>query len=286
MSYWNEINDNHIRLIDTDVFKTYPVVKGRVNKHGYVDAEFQPSQVLYMGTCDIISPIEYPSNRWIEKLHTARSADIPLIAIGSPAAGIQSTIRRLYSYIKNFGPPKTLYLTLARFDGYEYVNKSGRCYNVNSRIGTPQYLKKRALLADDEYNVWIKQIDAYKNLYNIHNNRYLLEERFAFLETICTTYNIKLQWTFNPSDACIVVLHRNIDIFDDISPFMKESFVGIVTITDQHKDRSIGPETHNSIYNKFMYPDTWDFKYIKDIAETNYRWLETVYGDDLIKNEG
>ena len=252
MNYWKEETDSHIRLGETDIYQTYPCVSGRININGYIDSPLMSSDVIYMGSCDIMSSILYPEKRWCELLHKERNPSLPLIAIGSSAAGLPSTIRRLYSYIQIYGPPKKLYLSVARFEGYEYVNKSGLCYNVNSRAGTPRFLKKRNLLTNEEFNIWNLQTDVYKQMYNIHNNEYLLEERFAFIETLCRLHNIELKWTFNLSDACIVALYKNISIFKNISNFMKESFVGLVEIKDNMQDRSMGIETHFEIYKKFI----------------------------------
>lgn len=286
MKYWNEKVDQHIRLAETDVYQSYPSLTGRINKNGYIDEELKSSDVIYMGTCDIMSAIPDRNQRWAKLLHDSRTPDAPFITIGSPAAGFPSVIRRLNSYIHHYGPPKTLYLTIARFEGYEYVNKSGKCYNVNSRAGTPRFLKKRNLLTDKEFEVWNLQIDAYKNLYNIENNRYLLEERFVVLELLCKMYKIELRWGFNLSDACIVALHHNIEIFNDISDFMKQSFVGLSRIKGMLPDRSMNSDSHYALFEQFYNPQgEWNYDNLCEISKINYQWLFDRFGHDLIKNE-
>jgi len=285
MKYWGEKADTHIRLCDTNVYQGYPCVSGKVNEHGYVDAPLGKSDVLYMGTCDIMSSVPVPEQRWVALLHNKKYSSLPFMTIGSSAAGLPSMVRRLHSYVSNYGAPKKLFLTVARFEGYEYVNKSGKCYNVNSRVGTPQFLKRREMLSDEEFSTWLLQVSNYKRLYNIQNNQYILEERFAFIETLCKAYGIEMQWTFNLSDACIVAMHRNISIFENISSFMKDAFVGLVNIEDDMPDRSMGLKTHNNIFNMFMNPCSWNFKQLAEQAENNFKWLEEKYPGNLIKNE-
>jgi hypothetical protein len=221
MRYWQEKTDKHIRLADTDVYKTYPVIARGLNKHGYVDAPLQPTEVLYMGTCDIMSSITDPDRRWCAQFHTALSGNAPLVSIGSSAAGFPTQIRRLLSFVKNYGPPATLMMTVARPDGLEYVNSRGECYNVNSRIGTPQFLNRRGMLLEQDYRDWCTQTSQFQGFQTAQQFRYTLEERFSFLETICLAYNIRLQWTFNLSDAAIVMLHRYLTELECVPPAMK-----------------------------------------------------------------
>jgi hypothetical protein len=285
MTYWNEKVDSHIRLGETDVYQTYPMLAGKINEQGYIDDIIGPSEVVYFGSCDFMSSLPSKEERWVSMLHETKYPDLPCMAIGTSGTGLPTTVRRLHSYIHNYGPPKRIYMSISRFESYEYVNQSGHCYNVNSRIGTPRYLKKRNLLSDREFNIWKSQVDIYKELYDIKNNQYILEERFAFIETMCKAYGIELNWTFNLSDAAIVILHRNIAIFEHISDFMKRSFVGLAPICDHLVDRSIGINTHKEIYKKFMNKDSWNYNKICDQAKLNFEWLEKQYGTDLIKNE-
>lgn len=284
MKYWTELTDSHIRLGETDVYQSRSSISGRINEHGYIDDILQSSDVVFMGTCDIMSSVDR-DRRWISLIHEQKYNKLPLVAIGSPAAGLPTMIRRLNSYIHHYGAPKFLYFSVARFEGYEYVNKSGLCYNVNSRAGTPRYLKKRELLTDEEFETWNIQIEAYKKLYNIENNRYLLEERFMLLELLCKTYNINLRWGFNLSDASIVALYNNLEIFNDISEFMKLSFVGLSEIKDMQPDRSMGVESHYGLFERFNNPIEWNYSNLCNIADLNYQWLYNNFCNELIKNE-
>jgi len=285
MTYWNEKVDTHIRLGETDVYQTYPMLRGKIREQGYIDDIIGPSEVIYFGSCDFMSSLPFKEKRWVSMLHAARYPNLPCMAIGTSGTGLPTTVRRLHSYIHNYGPPRRIYMTISRFESYEHVNQSGQCYNVNSRIGTPRYLKKRNLLSDHEFDIWESQVRVYKELYNINNNQYILEERFAFIETMCKAHGIELSWTFNLSDAAIVILHRNISIFENISDFMKDSFMGLAPIYDHLADRSIGVKTHEEIYKKFVGHNIWNYNMLIRQAESNYNWLQKTYGTDLIKNE-
>jgi hypothetical protein len=225
------------------------------------------------------------TQRWSELVHAKLHADQPFIALGTVATGLPTMVRRLYSYIQNFGAPETVYMTVPRFDGYEFVNKSGECYNVSSRVGSANFCHRAELVDDEEHAIWLMQLEANKKLNNIHNVKYILEERFAFIETLCKAHSMKLKWTFNPSDAAIAVLYRNCGIFEDISDFMKDSFVGNPEIKDHVFDRSIGPETHQEIYSKFINNEKWDYTKLCEVAEANFKWSKSRYGSEMIKME-
>jgi hypothetical protein len=141
------------------------------------------------------------------------------------------------------------------------------------------------MIDDEEHVIWLMQLEANKKLNNIHNVQYILEERFAFIETICKANSIKLKWTFNPSDAAITVLYRNHRVFEYISNFMKDAFVGNPEVKDHMFDRSIGPETHKEIYNKFIGDEKWNYNKLCEVAEYNFKWLGRQYGNELIKME-
>jgi hypothetical protein len=125
----------------------------------------------------------------------------------------------------------------------------------------------------EDYDKWIARLNAQKIAQNSYNIKYVLEERFAFIETICKLHNIKLHWTFNPTSLSIEVLFENISIFENISDFMKESFVGIPYCRDLLRDQSIGPKTQMEIANKFINPDIWDYAIFCEKAKQNVEWL-------------
>jgi len=285
MTYWNEINDSHIKFWNSDKYPSYYKIKNSINKQGYRSDVLKPSEVVYLGTCDVMASIDQGDLRWTSVLHRNRHFDQPYIALGTVASGLPAMIRRLYSYIQNFGSPKYVYMTVPRIDSYEFVNKSGNCYNLSSRTGSARFALKAGLVDEQEFDIWVAQLEANKRLNNPENIKYILEERFAFIETICKAYDIKLKWTFNPSDASIVVLYRNLSAFKDISDFMKESFVGLPEAKDTLGDRTIGIETHFEIYEKFVGDDKWDYDRLSQQAEINYNWLKNQFGDELIRIE-
>jgi hypothetical protein len=285
MTYWNEKDDSHIRFWNTDVYGSYWRIRDQINEEGYRGDKLQPSEVVFLGTCDIMTNLLDGSQRWSELVHNELHKDQPFIVLGTVASGLPSMVRRLYSYIQNFGAPKIVYMTIPRFDGYEFVNKSGKCYNASSRVGSTNFCRKVDLIDDEEHIVWLMQLEVNKRLNNIHNMQYIIEERFAFIETLCKAHNIKLKWTFNPSDAAISVLYKNKQVFENISNFMKDAFVGMPSVKDHVFDRSIGIETHKEIYNKFIYNEKWDYEKLCNIAESNYQWSVEKYGNNLIKME-
>lgn len=285
MTYWNEKEDSHIKFWNTDIYGSYWRIRDQINSEGYRGDKLQSSEVVFLGTCDIMTNLIDGSERWSSLLHNKLHSEQPFIALGTVASGLPTMVRRLHSYIQNFGAPKIVYMTIPRFDGYEFVNKSGKCYNASSRIGSTNFCRKADLINDEEHTTWLAQLEANRLLNNIHNMEYILEERFAFIETMCKAYSIRLRWTFNPSDAAIAVLKKNYQVFENISNFMKDAFVGPIEVKDHMFDRSIGPDTHQEIYNKFVTAEKWDYTRLCDIAETNFAWSCKRYGTELIKME-
>jgi len=283
--YWGETEDSHLRLWTSDVYLQYAPVKHTITEEGYRGDKLQSTDALFLGTCDVMSSLPDSNLRWSALVHKEKFSDQPFIPLGTVGSGLHAMVRRLYSFIQNHGAPKYVYMTVPRFDGYEYVNKSGKTYSVSSRKGTAKFLKYANLINEEDLSIWLSQIEANKNLENIHNNQYVLEERFSFIELLCKAHNIELKWSFNPSDAGIVLLHRNLAIFEHLSPFMKDSFAGLVEIKDQEKDRSIGIETHRAIYQQFINPESWNYATLRTRAEYNLEWLKTRYGDNLINRE-
>lgn len=285
MTYWNETDDSHIRFWNSENYGSYWRIKEEINEQGYRGDLLQSSEVLFLGTCDIMTNLPQRQQRWAELVHSDLYLEKPLIALGTVATGLPTMVRRLYSYIQNFGAPKYLYMTVPRFDGYEYVNTSGKCYNVSSRVGSANFCKNAGMITDDEHATWLIQLEANKKLNNAYNIQYILEERFAFIETLCMAHDIKLRWTFNPSDAAISVLYKNIQVIENISNFMKDSFVGLPEVKDHVADRSIGPETHKEIYNKFVGNEKWDYEKICETSRLNFEWSAERYGDNIIRLE-
>lgn len=285
MTYWNETHDTHVRFWDTEMYPSYHRISHEFSHEGFRCDDLQPSEVLFVGTCDVMSNLPDDKDRWVSRVHYERHSDQPFIALGSVATGLPTVVRRLYSYIKNYGSPRTVYMTVPRFDSYEFVNSSGFCYNLSTRGHSADFCKKANLITEEEHAVWREQLAANKRLSNPHNLRYMLEERFAFIETICLCYNIDLRWTFNPSDAGTVMLHRNVSIFADLSPFMKKAFVGVPVLKDHVWDRSIGAETHAEIADKFLSPEKWDYSKLRDVAAQNFVWVENKYNNELIRGE-
>jgi hypothetical protein len=285
MTYWNEINDSHIQFWNTEIYESYWRIRDQITDEGYRGDKLQSSEVIFLGTCDIMSNLAVGELRWPCLVHANLHSEQPLIALGTVASGLPTMVRRLYSYIQNFGAPKIIYMTVPRFDGYEFVNKSGKCYNASTRVGSANFCKNAGFIDNDEHITWLMQLETNKKLNNIHNMQYMIEERFAFIETICKAYSIKLKWTFNPSDAAIAVLYRNCSVFENISNFMKDAYVGNPEIKDHAFDRSIGANTHREIYNKFVGNEKWDYDKLCKVAELNFKWSTERYGNELIKME-
>lgn len=282
MTYWNEINDSHLPFWKIEAYDSYRRVNDQINENGYRGSPLQPSKVVYLGTCDIMNLL-HGELRWSIRHHQDFHSTEPFIALGTVASGVPTMVRRLYAYIQNFGAPEYIYMTIPRFDGYEYVNKSGKCYNVSSRVGSAKFCHRAGMVDDDELDTWMTQLDANRKLNNPNNIRYMLEERFAFIETMCKAHNIKLKWTFNLSDASILVLHENLPIFKDLSKFMQDSFVGLAPVIDHLYDRSIGRGTHHEIYRRFTEEYHWDYDKLCEQSASNFEWLKNTYSDKLVK---
>jgi hypothetical protein len=282
MTYWNETDDTHIRFWDTPKYDSYYKIKDEINIQGYRGDILQPSEVIYLGSCDIMNLFN-GDIRWAYRHHQEFYPDQPFIALGAVGSGLPTMVRKLYSYIQNFGAPKSIYMSVPRFDGREYVNESGKCYNVSSRTHSANFCQTAGLVDDEEHAVWMSQLLLNRSVNNPNNIRYILEERFAFIETLCKMHNISLTWTFNLSDASIVILNDNIEIFKDISIFMKNSFIGLAQVKDLLEDRSIAGNTHRMIYDKFINPEKWDYDKLRNQAEINYGIIKNTYKTNLIK---
>ncbi len=283
MTYWNVKTDKMLNLSAAPAYKRWaPGNYESLSEEGYQGDDLVSSEVIYVGSCDAMSGIKDISQRWQVLHHTSTHPDQPFIVIGSISAGLPSMIRRIYSYIQNYGAPKIIYLTIPRFDSYEYVNSSGICIPLSDRYITAQFSLENALVNEDDYKVWVDQLAASIQRVNPHQMLYLIQERFAFIETICLAYNITLQWTFNPSDGATLILDRYISCFEHISCFMKESFVGLPQIRDLWIDRSVGPATHRSIYEQFIAPEPWDYGQFCRQSAYNMEWLKEKHGAKLI----
>lgn len=274
MTYWNEIVDTQVQLYNTDAYRQSKSFRENINDEGTMGDKLVSSDVIFVGSCDVLSAVEDTSLHWSRKIHQTLHKSSPYIALGVTAGGLPTIVRKLYSYIANFGAPKYVYLTIPRFEGYEYVNKSGKCYNASSSIKTVEFALKNKLVNEDEADTWFIQLKANELLRNSYNNQYILEERFAFIETICKLHNIELKWTFNPSGPSIKALHENLPIFENISDFMKDAFVGLPEIKDLLIDNSIGLKTHIELVNVFMNPIKWDYDVLCKQSHINHTWLK------------
>ena len=207
MTYWNETLDLQVPLYRTSKYLQSKSFRENINDQGTMGDILAPSDVIFVGSCDVMSLVSDSTLRWSKKIHTELYHSSPYIALGSTSGGMPTIVRKLYSYIANFGPPKHVYLTVPRFDGYEYVNKSGKCYNVSSAVKTAEYALKTNIVNEDEAVIWLRQLDVNKKLKNTNNTLYVLEERFAFIETVCKLHSINLKSTFNTSGPSIRILY-------------------------------------------------------------------------------
>lgn len=282
MTYWNETSDSHLQFGFSSKYQEFPGINQHINSEGYVGDLLAPSDAVFLGTCDIMSIADSPELHWARRIHNQRYPNSKFIALGSTGTGVPTMIRRLYAYIQKHGAPKYLYMIIPRFDGYEFVNTDNKCYNVSSRFSTPFFCEKNNMISQHDLNVWVQQLHAIKKTNNKNNIRYVVEERFAFIETLCKLHNINLKWTFNLSDMSIRVLYENLSTFENISDFMKESFVGLAEVKGHNPyDTSMDLNSHTEIYNKFMNPEHWDFTKFCKQAHLNYEFLE--YGDPVFK---
>jgi hypothetical protein len=273
MTYWNEISDTHIKIYKAPPYQACRSIREDINSEGYVGDLLSSSDVIFLGSCDIMSAWYDSEKQWARHMHKTLYSSSPFIALGTKSSSVPTLIRRLYAYIQNFGAPKEVYLTIPRFDSYEYVNDEGVCYTASTNMTLANLAFKYNIVTQTDYEKWIGRLNAQKAAQNAHNIQYVLEERFAFLETICKLHDINLHWTFNPTSLSIEVLYENLACFENISNFMKESFVGLPTIKDMLRDYSIGPETQMEIVNKFMTPEPWNYSTFCHQARQNYEWF-------------
>lgn len=272
MTYWNEIADSHLKIYKAPPYQECRSIREGINSEGYVGDLLGKSDAIFLGSCDIMSAWYDTDKQWARQLHKKLYSTSPFIALGTKSSSVPSMVRRLYSYIQNFGAPKEVYMTLPRFDSYEYVNDEGICYTASTNNALANLARKYDIVTEEDYVKWVGRLEAHKLAQNSYNIQYTLEERFAFIETICKLHDINLHWTFNPTSLSIEVLYQNISCFENITDFMKESFVGIPKIKDMLRDYSIGPETQMEILNKFINPETWNYDNFCVQAKDNYEW--------------
>lgn len=275
MTYWNEIADTHLPLYKTQRYLKSRGIRENVNDEGSFGDRLSSSDVIFIGSCDVMTIVSNEETYWTRKVHRLLHPTSPFIVLGVTAGGLPTIVRKLYAYILNFGAPKTVYLTVPRFEGYEYVNKSGKCYNASSSIKTVEFSLEQQLINEEEATVWLHQLKSNELNRNTYNNLYILQERFAFIETICKLHNINLKWTINPSGPAIDALYHNLKAFEDISSFMKNSFVGLPEVKDHMVDNSIGPKTQLEMYDRFINPINWDYDVFCKQAIYNYQWLQS-----------
>lgn len=272
MTYWNEVSDSHLKVHSTPPYQACRSIREDVNIEGYVGDLLAKSDVIFLGACDIMSAWYDADKQWARHIHKTLYPSFPFIALGTKSSSVPTMVRRLYAYIQNFGAPKEVYMTMPRFDSYEYVNDEGTCYTASTNTVLADFSLKHNIVTQEDYTKWMARLNAQKIAQNSHNIKYVLEERFAFIETICKLHNINLHWTFNPTSFSIEVLYENLLSFEHISDFMKKSFVGIPQIKDMLRDHSIGPESQMEIVNKFMNPESWDYINFCQQAKKNYDW--------------
>ena len=284
MTYWNETSDSHLQFGSTSKYQEFSGINQHINSEGYVGDLLAPSDAVFLGTCEIMSIADSPELHWARQIHNRLHPNSKFIALGSTGTGVPTMIRRLYAYIQNYGAPKNMYMIIPRFDGYEFVNTDNKCYNVSSRFSTPFFCEKNDMISQHDLNVWVQQLQAIKKTNNKNNIRYLVEERFAFIETLCKLHKINLKWSFNLSDMSIRVLYENLSIFENMSDYMKESFVGLAEVKGHNPyDTSMDVQSHIEIYNKFINPDQWDFDKFCKQATINYEFLS--YRATIDKNQ-
>jgi len=286
MTYWNEHSDTHIKIGRTPKYLEFNSIGQNLNSDGYIGDNHKQTDVLFLGTCDIMSiagPIE---DHWGMKVCKTLHPTSDYITLGTTGSGVPTMLRRLSSFIQKYGPPKYLYVMIPRFDGYEFVDEQGSCYNVSSRYSTPYFSKKHNLINQSTLKVWNQQLDTVIKTNNKNNIRYLVEEKFFYLETICKCYNINLKWSFNLTDMSIRVLYNNIDIFSNMSEYMKETFVGLAPVVGLNDyDLSMDINSHNEIYKKFVSPEKFDFIKLSNQATANYNFLNSNKTQDSNQNE-
>lgn len=284
MTYWNEIEDTHLPIYKASPYQACRSIRECVNSQGYVGDLLTSSDVIFLGSCDIMSTWYEIDKQWARDIHKTKYSNSPFIALGTKTSSLPSIVRRLYAYITNFGAPKIVYMSLPRFDSYEYVNDEGHVYTASTNKKVADTAIKYDVVSKKSYDKWVARLTAQEFAQNPHNIRYVFEERFAFIETICKLHNIKLQWTINPTLHCIKVLHENISCFEDITDFMKESFVGTPLIKDMTRDLSIGPLTQMGMADKFYNPTGWNYDEIRLTIAQNYEWYANSDYKHNLKN--
>ena len=76
MTYWNETSDLHLQFGPTSKYQEFPAINQHINSEGYVGDLLAPSEVVFLGTCDIMSIADKPELHWARQLHKQLHLDL------------------------------------------------------------------------------------------------------------------------------------------------------------------------------------------------------------------
>jgi hypothetical protein len=240
---------------------------------GYTCDELKPSDVVFLGSCDLNGPIEDPSKSWARLLH-ANLADslleLPYISLAKSTAGFMSFPRRLITYCEKYGAPKHVYAVVPRPVSVEVPLSEGNVVSVSNRVGFPNYLFKRSALNDLDYSTLREASKFYQSqINNIYYQLYQFEQTASFLSLICRFYNIDFKWTLNLSSSAIAYYNKYLIEFFKHSLFMKQTFVGLASAVDFTFDGSMGEGSQDTVYRLFKDRPSFDFLNLEQNLQNN-----------------
>lgn len=277
--YWSNVDSKIMNISDLYRYSEFPHMTPTIPE-GYNSDPFQPTPVMFMGSCDLDGPIKNTNNSWARLLHAhlvrEEGKPIPYIALGKVSSGFRAFPRRLLTYCEKYGPPKVLYMGMPRQVNIEIPLSTGQIVGVSNRESYPHWLFNRGKIIKEDLELLLGAVNFCKS--QINNDLYqlyLFEETAAFMKIICTYYDIELKWTLNLSAAAIMYYDKFLMQFLEASPFMKRGFVGVATAKDFAFEGSMGDLGHVELCNRFINPDT-DYDRTIQTLKANVEFAEAA----------
>jgi len=251
--YLNKLKNQHFQgAVDLNSDRMYSdpkrIIKQRdiefrYNNFGFRDEDFKECADILIGGCSqtwgVMLPEQYRfSNMLAEKISSK------IHNISFPGNSVDSTIRLVFSYIKEFGNPKYIYLMLPPFERFEFSPDTERfsleyIKNFKSKVET---LLSPLLIG--VYNGTMDKVSkapySAENIVNLQSVHFWQAQQILMLEQYCDVANIKFAWS-TWTTFC----------------GMPETIIGL-------KKRGLGYESYLDIpFRKWKYNQSTDFDDLK-----------------------
>jgi hypothetical protein len=69
MTYWNEVSDTHLKIYKAPPYQACRSIREDINSQGYVGDLLTDSDVVFLGSCDIMSAWYDVEKQWARHIH-------------------------------------------------------------------------------------------------------------------------------------------------------------------------------------------------------------------------